>query len=377
MSCTSADHEADGSAPWVERTLPMPPGPPGRIAVRDAVFCGGRWWVVGGVQGRDPGAELNDPGESRPAAWTSADLRVWDHVEFDGENFWARLSTIYSIGCRDGQVAMMGAKSGGAHGNPRVSTWYARSDGTFVDVIESLTQYGGAEGVNADRLLGSPKGWLISGNRIQGPAVWSSADARGFDLLSGAPQLSDDDGNQSLATDHAATPGGWAVVGRALMPGPGRVVPVAWTSPDGRTWTRESVPAGTEYAALERVVAVGDESGALVAVGLRGERFGVWRRNGGGWQADEPFGRLDPDRTAAPSVAGLAAAGDRLFATVSDGSRYDLWSYRGGWRRIDVPMRPRTGSGRVLTVAGHGRTVLLLGDDAAGAAVWSARADGT
>ena len=34
---------------WHEAALPVPPGPAGRLMVRDATTCGDRWYVVGGV----------------------------------------------------------------------------------------------------------------------------------------------------------------------------------------------------------------------------------------------------------------------------------------------------------------------------------------
>ncbi|PZF87949.1 hypothetical protein C1I99_27025, partial [Micromonospora deserti] len=63
----------DGSAPlrpaWRPVTLPAPPGAPGRLLVRDAAACAGRWYAVGGV--------ADAAGETRPAAWTSTDGASW------------------------------------------------------------------------------------------------------------------------------------------------------------------------------------------------------------------------------------------------------------------------------------------------------------
>ena len=54
---------------WHALALPMPAGPTGRLMLRDAVACAGRWYVVGAVGGAD--------GATRPAAWTSTDARTW------------------------------------------------------------------------------------------------------------------------------------------------------------------------------------------------------------------------------------------------------------------------------------------------------------
>src|SRR6185312_3684014 len=62
------------SLSWQEVKLPAPPGPAGRLAVRDAQACDGKWYVVGAVLGA-----VEDPATvaSRPAAWTSDDGRTW------------------------------------------------------------------------------------------------------------------------------------------------------------------------------------------------------------------------------------------------------------------------------------------------------------
>ena len=88
---------------------------------------------------------------------------------------------------------MVGAKSGGAHGNPRVTTWYRRDDGVFTDVVAAFELYGGPLAVTVGRIAGGPDGWLIAGARTSGAAVWLSDDATDFRLVDGDPALSSDD----------------------------------------------------------------------------------------------------------------------------------------------------------------------------------------
>jgi hypothetical protein len=362
--CDSGDGPAGDLRPtWHEVSLPLPPGPAGRIAVRDAASCAGSWYVVGAVLGAD--------GASRPAAWTSTDARTWRSVPTDPAEYYAKRAILYSVACRDGRVAAIGAKSGGAHGNPRTSSWYQRADGTLVDLRAAFVLYGGAEAVSVDRIAAGPEGWLIAGNRRSGAAVWSSSDATDFGLIDDDPQLSTDADHETAALDPVHDGTGWTVVGRAQVPHRASPVPLAWTSSDGLRWRRQEVPAGTDgFADLERVVALGDR---LVAVGIRGTRFGSWTRTDGTWNADKAFGRLSAG-TGAPFVSGLAVTtNDGILAAASDGSRFHLWARSGGdWRGVRTPTEPATTGDAQLTVVARDDTVLLLADNGTSGRMWRA-----
>ena len=78
---------------------------------------------------------------------------------------------------------MIGSRSGGAHGNPRVTSWYQRADGALVDMQAPFELYGGPEAVSVRRVVAGPSGWLIAGNRLSGAAVWVSADATDFRIV--------------------------------------------------------------------------------------------------------------------------------------------------------------------------------------------------
>ena len=349
---------------WQAQDVPLPAGREGRIAVRDAVRCADQWFLVGGVFTAD--------GASTPAAWSSPDATSWTSLRLAPVGYWARRSVISSVGCRDGRIAMVGSKEGGAHGNPRVSTWYQRADGVFVDVDAAFELYGGPHAVSVGRMAGGPDGWLIAGNRTSGAAVWVSPDATGFDLVDDDPQLSKDDQFDTTALDQVHDGQQWTVVGSATTPGRLPRVPMSWRSEDGRTWQREEVPATEEFNDLERVVNLGDR---LVAVGIRGDRFGTWERRGDSWRTGAQFGALDDDGHAAPFVSALAVTGDQLLATVSDGASYEMWSSSGGeqWRSVRTPTHPTTAGEHLMSVASDRDQVLLLTDDGEQGQVWTAR----
>ncbi|GAA2392546.1 hypothetical protein Cme02nite_12020 [Catellatospora methionotrophica] len=344
---------------WRELTLPAPPGPPGRLVLRDATVCAGRWYLSGA---------LADPaGVTRPVVWTSADSESWRTLDFLGTTYYGERAAIYALGCRGDRIAMLGARSGGAHGNPRITQWYGGPDGPLHEVIAGFQLFGGPDAVNVARLAGGAKGWAIAGNRLAGAAVWTSPDATGFVIREGLPELARDGRGETMAYDVVATADGWLMVG-ALSPAD-RLDrdALAWASPDGVHWTRLPAPATGEYEQFDRVALVG---GVPYAVGLRGARFGAWRLVDGGWADAGVFGSTRPGPVA--WVAGLAVTDGGPMAVVSDGGMYRLWlmSPDQGWVAVASPAPMSAAGVSAAGVAGAGRRVLVIGDDGAGAHVW-------
>jgi len=349
-----------GRAAWAA----LPPGPAGRLAVRDAASCDGHWFLVGAV--------IGPAGASRPAAWSSDDARTWQPMSLAPRTYYARRAVLSSVACRDGRIAAVGARSGGAHGNPRVTSWYQRADGTLVDMPASFELYGGPDAISVRHVAAGPDGWLIAGNRLSGAAVWFSRDATDFRLVDHDRALSSDPEHTTSALDQVHDGTRWTVVGRVEVPGRTGALPAAWTSPDGVAWTRQEVPPGTRgFAELERVVRSGDD---LVAVGLRGQRFGVWRRTSDRWTGGEAFGSFARDLSGPAYVTGVAAHGDALVAAASDGSRFRVWADPGpgSWRPVDVPHPTRASGDTRLSVVGGAASLLLLSDDGTSGRVWVA-----
>ncbi|MFG1892802.1 hypothetical protein ACGFIP_02105 [Micromonospora zamorensis] len=346
---------------WQPLTLPAPPGGAGRPLIRDAASCADRWFVVGGV--------VDAEGGTRPAAWTSVDGTTWTVLPIRAESFYGRQNVFLSVACRDGRAALIGAKVGGAHGYPRVSTWRQVADGALVEVQASFETYGGPTAVNVSRLTAGAQGWLIVGNRSAGAASWvSSPDAAEFALVEGAPELASDAVGVTWAFDSVATSSGWLAVGGLLPAGRIDRDPAVWSSPDGRSWRRTVLPGSSEYEELQRVVLVG---GVPVAVGLRGAVFGAWRQEAESWVSAGTFGRRAG--AGVPSVTSLVSSGDRLFAAVTDGARHSVWvsSDRGGsWREVTAPLDVPAGVDRDVTLVAVGDRWWLAADDGTRAGLW-------
>jgi hypothetical protein len=350
---------------WSERTLPAPDGPPGRSVVRDAVQCGDGWWVVGAVFLDQP-SETRD---TRPAVWFSPDRETWTSVPVDARTYWGRRAILNSIACSRGRIAAVGARSGGAHGNPRVTTFWM--DGrTVVDVRAVFTQYGGVSATNVGPIAGAPTGWLITGNRTSGPGVWFTDDPREFTRVEAEPGLTDDGDLDSLAQGAGWSGEEWVVVGAGARTG--RHLdpdPLAWTSPDGLTWTPDEVPAAEAAEDVHRVALLDD--GRLVGVGRSDDRFAAWVRDEEGWHEPVTFGAIAEEWHGAPYVASLAPTPIGVVATVSTGDHYEMWQTDDGrtWERVDVPLEPQTAGDHTLMVAA-GEDLLVVADAGDGGHVW-------
>lgn len=359
---------------WVEHPLPAPAGPPGRTVVRDAVGCGDGWWVAGAVF-LDRPTETRD---TRPALWFSADREVWESVPVDARTYWGRRAILNSVACSRERIAVVGARSGGAHGNPRVTTFWLddRTDGArLVDVRATFTQYGGVTATNVGPIAGGPTGWLITGNRVSGPGVWFTDDPREFTRVEAEPGLTDDGDLESLAQAAGWAGEEWVVVGGGARTGRGLDPdPLAWTSADGLRWTPEAMPATDGAQDVHRVALLdaGRDDAPLVAVGRSGGAFAAWTRDGGGWREPVTFGRIAEEWRGAPYVASLAVTSAGLLATVSTGERYEMWQSNDGaaWRRVEVPLEPQTAGDHTLVVAG-GAALLAIADAGDGGHVWT------
>ncbi|MFB9239001.1 hypothetical protein ACFFWC_26320 [Plantactinospora siamensis] len=364
------------SLDWRAVELPAPPGPPGAALPRDVVACAGTWFLVGGLR--------DAAGQTRPAAWVSRDGAAWSALPVAGRSFYGRQNVLYAAGCRDGRLAAVGAKNGGAHGNPRTSLW--RQSGTgLVEVAAPTDATGAPDAVSLARIAGGPAGWLVTGDRAGAASVWPSADGsayRGPVALAAAAA-----GGRPRAFDAVATGSGWLVVGAVDVPGRLEPAPAVWQG-DARGWRTASFdtaaaggPASGASPAdggagqageLHRVVALGD---AAVAVGPAESGFGAWRVGPDGAAA---LGRFGADRAGdsggAPAVHGLAAAAGRLVAATADSAGYALWisaDAGASWRSLAAPAAlPPAGGDRRVSVAGAGDRVVVAVDDAGRPGVW-------
>ena len=316
----SACSKPDPSPAWHES------GPPVAAQLRAVADCGGRWWAAGALAA------------GGPAAWTSADGAAWQSVPFVPlpASYYGPRQVITDVACAGDRVAMIGAVPGGAHGNPRVSSWRL-AGGRMVENPAPFATYGGDTAIDVGRLAAGPGGFAIAGDRSTGAAAWlAPPDARVFTLFENAPGLAGD----TVARAAVALPDGrWAIVGGEATRGSAAQRAAVWVTTDGKTWSRDDPPAETGYNEIQRAVRDGDD---VVAAGARGTSFGLWRWHAGRWTTGKTFGG-DPGgvRSMALVDGKAVVVGGGLFL---DG------------RKIDAPGPP-------VAVAARGDQVLLAGAD--------------
>ncbi|MGI5519606.1 hypothetical protein ACQEUX_01445 [Micromonospora sp. CA-259024] len=356
---------------WTALELPMPPGATGRLIVRDAVACEGRWYVVGAVGGAD--------GTTRPAAWGSGDGRGWSPLSLRPISYYGERAILYAVGCHEGRIAVIGARAGGAHGNPRVRTWRQDADGALTEVPAEFELYGGPEAVSASRVAGGDRGWLIAGARTSGAAVWRSPDGDDFQLVAGAPGLASESILTTLATDALAVPDGWLVGGGGRPADRADRDPFVWFSGDARAWTRLALPATGADEIVQRLVRVGS---VVYALGVRGSGFQAWvldiasggvATSAGRWRAVGRFGTTGTGTVA--GVESLAGGGGEVLAVTMAADGHRLWRAAAGgasWAPVALPVSVSAGgdTSAALTLWDGGMVVTI--DDGVAARVWFA-----
>jgi hypothetical protein len=178
-----------------------------------------------------------------------------------------------------------------------------------------------------------------------------------------------------VLADVAPDPGGGFVAVGSLTSAADSAVrtPLAWASPDGRRWARQPVPAVPQDAELQAVTADGHD---LVAAGVLGHGFGLWRRAEGSQQW-RPAGRFGGTAgSGLPYVTGLVRGGGALYATVRDGSRYRLWfgaeRGTGGWSELALPVAVRGTGATAVELAAVGDRMLLATEDGTVSRLWLA-----
>jgi hypothetical protein len=359
-ACEAPAEDVTVRPQWRELSLPKPAGPDGRIMLRDAVPCDGVWYVVGA---------LGDPeGETRPAIWRSDDGETWQAQKLTPHSYYGERNVLYSAACRGRVLAALGSKPGGAHGNPRVSTWQQLPDGSFDEVMTAAFEvYGGPQAINVARMAAGPSGFMMTGNRFSGAAVWFSPDSAEFQIRERVPELAHDSRGETWANDLAATPQGWVVVGGMLAEGRIDRDPMAWLSSDGVTWRRTKAPSTDVYEEFQRVVV---RDGRVFAVGLEGRRFAAWRLDGDQWTRTAAFGAVD----GLASTKSSTVVDNKLLCVTSDGKAHHLFLSADGasWRDVQAPAAMPSTADAVTFAAAFAQRVLLLIDDGRLGRLWVA-----
>lgn len=354
---------------WRSAALPDPGG--GATAtVRDLVPCGGSLLAVGAIRlAGDPSVAPNEqpPPSFRPAAWRWDGS--WRPLTLKPVTYYGERAVLRSAACRGNEIVAVGAASGGAHGNPRVTTWRGDSGSVLAENPNSDFQlFGGPEAVNVGDVAAGGPGFTIVGNWLDqakrpGATVWLSGDGREWRRLPDNPVLSSTPEQNRMATALVARTDA-AGARQLLLIGAERVhltvTPLLLSSADGVRWRREELPGpGT----LQRIAGDGED---LLALGLRADRTVGWRRtsDSAGWHE---VGAFDLDQGTRPAqLGGAAQVGPTTLVAGCGGSTCGLWrsdDHGTQWTQLNPPATLAARADSTVRLAATGGLVALLYDD--------------
>jgi hypothetical protein len=244
------------------------------------------------------------------AAWTSQDGVAWEPA------------TVDDAGAAPSLVAVAFAESGLAFGGDDLGTSLLWTSGDGDSWQPAQDGKAGPDGrVNA--VVADGGGWIAAGDIVDDEtgeayngAIWTSADGRswevakevslnegtvsdvavagettvvvGFDVGGGSvwtstggdfEKVSDKAFAVATIQGVATVDEGFVALGRRLD----NLRPVAWTSPDGMTWTREEIPADA-FAEEDEIHDLATVDDRVFAVGTTAAGAGVWTsRDGRSW----------------------------------------------------------------------------------------------
>jgi hypothetical protein len=357
--CTSTRSEPQPSPAqlgWQQLASPDP-----RAIVHTVVACEGSWFAGGAVQlGGDPSVPPNEQQDAlyRPALWRWRD-GAWSELKNQPRSYYGERAILRSVACKDGRLAAVGAASGGAHGNPRVTTWLGPVNGPLVqNADQDFELFGGPSAISVGDITAFRAGFAITGNWLNGkqlpsPAVWLSDNGTSWRRLPDLPELTST--AQLARWANAITSDGARLLVAGQERDGTRILPFVVASDDGDKWQRISVPGeGSARWANDHVVLVltankvlswrdgksseftmdagprppeltsaVDTGSVLLAGGCGGTACGVWMQpKGGGWQSTV----LPAQLKASPSSAiRLAELDGKALMLLTDGHTAQLF----------------------------------------------------
>jgi hypothetical protein len=206
------------------------------------VVAGPDGFLAGGFAGA-----LNQPGV--PRFWGSPDGRAWSRLSSDGAGPTGRVASIAA-----GPGGFVAVGTVGPVGHPTTSAVWTSADGVRWQRIPDSPVLG--KGAMASVAAGGP-GYVAVGSAMDSAAalVWLSEDGRTWQLAPAQDSLTYHGLGITMA-DVIAGPGQLLAVGHFLF-GQQFGQGTAWTSPDGRTWTRMPDQASLGQGEPQAVIADG------------------------------------------------------------------------------------------------------------------------
>jgi hypothetical protein len=276
---TTASPPSTVIAGWHETTLPAPDA---RIL---AITPNGNGLLV---LGSVPGPQGRAPG-----AWTTTDGRTWHAVPLQPHTPYAFQAEFVFVGAAGGRVTVLGQAFGGAHSNPRLTLWTGSVANGLVEYEQPFEMFGGPHAIATNGAAALPGTALMVGqwdgsSGRYGAAVWTSPNGSHWTRNMDDPALASAPGEQTSALGAAAGPMGFLVAGDTVHGAD--LSPLAWTSPDGKTWQRitlPSVPITGQYGGAAADQATCDDTGCALIGTVVGQQSTALC-----WPVDDTGGKI-------------------------------------------------------------------------------------
>ena len=295
---------------------------------------------------------------AEPKVWQVSGA-TWSPVPVQPATYYGARASLVRVATSGSHLVALGRAVGGAHGNPRFSTWSGTASG-MRETAQRFELFGGPRAIGLNDLTSGPAqdvvvGSWAPGTGAAGVAVWIG-DGATYRRRDEEPGLRSSASDQTSAAAIAARGTGFVVAGTTTHLGGGRIALHAtafWQASADAPWRRAALASSGDSRAMD----VDCSSSDCLVAGVDRGRLALWRldRDGrtrtvrvdhapllddsatvqvaGGWVAARTAGgpRLwhvheDAARPVQPPpgpVQALATSGDRLYAVLSGGT---LWT---------------------------------------------------
>lgn len=198
----------------------------------------------------------DDIEESR--LWTSVDGTTWEPAgEGVGEALGGRVNAVAPDGAG---WAAVGDRVDPEGGEAAGGVLWTSPDGTSWEVAAELPL---DEGTISDVVV-TDDGMIVAGFDVAGGRMWTVDDR-------GTPTAADGDFGATTIQGVAEVDGGYVAMGSGI----GDLLPVLWTSEDGRAWTRHDLDP-TVFAPEDEINDMTAVDGRVVAVGSGPDGAALW-----------------------------------------------------------------------------------------------------
>ncbi|WP_426561090.1 hypothetical protein ACPPVT_13585 [Angustibacter sp. McL0619] len=279
-------------------------------AVRVTALASGSPLLVAGQVGTGDAAQ--------PRLWqlTGND---WLPVPLHPVTYYGARAALVRVAAHGGHLVALGRAVGGAHGNPRFSTWSGPSSGVG-ETAQAFELFGGPRAIGLNGLAAGADQDVVVGSWAPGTApagvtVWTG-DGATYQRRDTEAGLRSSASDQTSASAIAARGPGFVVAGTTTHLGGGRITLHAtafWTTARGAPWRRELLPSSGSEGGDSSALGVACAAVVCTVAGVDDGRLAIWRVADDGRAERVDLGRHAPRLSSSDVVVSVAADGDSAW----------------------------------------------------------------